>query len=106
MQFAVYIVYNIDKRMEGLRDRYLDYFLHLWGLGSNRGNVKPSCLKEIHIEIGTLFPISLHQNPYTGEIVLKFAVYVVCKSGKRMEGDQRTLFRLLFEILGPWNQTR
>ena len=98
MQFTVYIVYNIDKRMEGLRGRYLDYFMHLWTLGSNRGNVKPSYLKEIHSEIGTLFFILVHHGPNTGEIVLKVAVFIVCNIRKRMEGDQMPLSRLLIAL--------
>ena len=36
LQFAVYIVYNICKRMEGARGRCLDYFLHFWSLGSKQ----------------------------------------------------------------------
>ena len=69
------------------RGRYLDYFLHFWGLGSKRGNVKPSYLIEIHSEIGTLFHILVHHGPNTGEIVMKFAVYIynICK---RMDGGQ------------------
>ena len=63
MIFAVYIVYNICKRMEGARGRYLDYFLHFWVLGSKRGNVKPSYLIEIHSEIATLFHIRVHHGP-------------------------------------------
>ena len=57
MKSAVYIVYNICKRMEGTRGRYLDYFVHFRGLESKRGNVKPSYLIEIPSEIGTLFHI-------------------------------------------------
>ena len=86
MKFAVYIVYNICKRMEGTRGRYLDYFLHIWSLGSKRGNVKPSYLIEIHSEIGTLFHILVHHGRNTGEIVMKFAVYIVYDICKRMEG--------------------
>ena len=62
--------------MEGARGRYLDYFLHFRGLESKRGNVKPSYLIEIHSEIGTLFHILVHHGPNTGEIVMKFAVYI------------------------------
>ena len=91
MKFAVYIVYNICSRMEGANGRYLDYFLHFWGLGSKRGNVKPSYLIEIHSEIGTLFHILVHHGPNTGEIVMKFAVYIVYNICKRMEGGQRPL---------------
>ena len=65
--------------------RYLDYFLFFWGLGSKRGNVKPSYLIEIHSEIGTLFHILVHHGPNTGEIVMKFAVYIVYNICKRME---------------------
>ena len=106
MKFAVYIVYNICKRMEGARGRYLDYFLHFWGLGSKRGNVKPSYLIEIHSEIGTLFHILVHHGPNTGEIVMKFTVYIVYNICKRMEGSQRPLSRLLLALLGPWKRTR
>ena len=106
MKFAVYIVYNICKRMEGASGRYLDYFLHFWGLGSKRGNVKPSYLIEIHSEIGTLFHILVHHGPNTGEIVMKFAVYIVYNICKRMEGGQRPLSRQLLALLGPWKQTR
>ena len=74
MKFAAYIVYNICKRMEGGRDRYLDYFLYFRGLGSKRGNVIPSNLIEIHSEIGTLFHILVYHGPNTGPIVMKFAV--------------------------------
>ena len=86
MKFAVCLVYNICKRMEGASGRYLDNFLHFWGLGSKRGNVKPSYLIEIHSEIGTLFHILVHHGPNTGEIVMKFAVYIVYNICKRMEG--------------------
>ena len=108
LKFAVYIVYNICKRMEGGggRVRYLDYFLHFWGLGSKRGNVKPSYLIEIHCEIGTLFHILVHHGPNTGEIVLKYAVYIAYNICKRMEGGQRPLSRLLPALLESWMQTR
>ena len=86
--------------------RYLDYFLYFGGLGSKRGNVKPSYLIEIHSEIGTLFHILVHHGPNTGEIVMKFAVYTVNIICKRMEGGQRPLSRLLLALLGPWKQTR
>ena len=92
--------------MVGTRDRYLDYFLHFWGLGSKRGNVKPSYLKEIHSEIDTLFHILVHHGPNTGEIVMKYAVYIVYNICKRMEGGERPLSRLLLALLGPWKQTR
>ena len=72
--------------MEGAKGRYLDYFLHFRGLGSKRGNVKPSYLLEIHSEIGTLFHILVHHGPNIGEIVMKFAVYIVYNICKRMEG--------------------
>ena len=101
MKFAVYIIYNICKRMEGARGRYLDYFLHIWSLGSKRGNVKTSYLIEIHSEIGTLFHILVHHGPNTGEIVMKFAVYIVYNICKRMEGDQRPISRQLLAPLGP-----
>ena len=99
MKFAAYIVYNICKRMgEGGRGRYLDCFLHFWGLGSKRGNVKPSYLKKIHSEIGTLFHILVHHGPNAGEIVMKFAVYIVDNICKRLKGDQRPLSRLLLAL--------
>ena len=91
MKFAVYLVYNNCERMEGAKGRYLDYFLHFWGLGSKRGNVKPSYLIEIDSEIGTLFHILVHQGPNTGEIVMKCAVHIVYDICKRMEGGQRPL---------------
>ena len=83
---CIYIVYNICKRLEGARGRYLDYFLHFRGLESKRGNVKPSYLIEIHSEIATLFHILVHHGPNTGQIVMKFAVYIVYNICKRMEG--------------------
>ena len=79
----------------GQRPNYLDYFVHFRGLESKRGNVKPSYLIEIHSEIGTLFHILVHHGPNTGEIVMKFAVYIVYNICKRMEGGQRPLSRLL-----------
>ena len=82
MKFAVYIVYFANE-WKGGRGRYLDYFKHFRGLESKRGNVKPSYLIEIHSEIGTFFHILVHHGPNTGEIVMKFAVY--------MEGGQRPL---------------
>ena len=91
MKFAVYIVYNICKRMNGAKGRYLDYFFHLRGLESKRGNVKPSYLMEIHSEIGTLFHILVHHDPNTGEIVMKCAVYIVYNISKRIVGGQRPL---------------
>ena len=105
MKFAVNIVYNIRKQMKGVKGRYLDY-LHFWSLESKRGNVKPSYLIEIHSEIGTLFHILVHHGLNTGEIVKKFAVYIVYNIWKRMEGGQRPLSRLLLAILGHWQQTR
>ena len=98
MKFAVYIVYNICKRMNGARGRYLHYFLHFRGLESKRGNVKPSYLIEIHSEIATLFHILVHHGPNTGEIVMKFAVCIVYNICKRMEGGQRPLSRLLLAL--------
>ena len=86
MKFAVYIVYDICKRMEGTRCRYLDYFLHFRGLESKRGNVKPSYLIEIHSEIATLFLILIHHGPNTGEIIVKFLVDIVYNICKRMKG--------------------
>ena len=86
--------------MEGARGRYLDYFLNFWVLGSKRGNVKPSYLIEIHSEIGTLFHILVHHGPNTSQIVMKFAVYIVCNICKRMVGDQRPLSWLLLHFLG------
>ena len=91
MQFAVYIVYNIFKRMNGTRGSYPDYFLHFRGLESKRGNVKPSYLIEIHSEIATLFHILVNHGPNTGQIVMKFAVYIVYNICQRMEGGQRPL---------------
>ena len=82
----------------GTRGRYLDYFLHFRGLESKRGNVKPSYLIEIHSEIGILFHILVHHGPNTGEIVMKFAVYIVDDICKRMEGGQRPLSRLLLAL--------
>ena len=32
---------------------------------------------EIHSEIGTLFHILVHHGPNTGQIVMKFAVYII-----------------------------
>ena len=98
MKSAVYIVYNICKRMEGARGRYLDYFVHFRGLESKRGNVKPSYLIEIHSEIGTFFHILVHHGPNTGEIVMKFAVYIVYNICKRMEGGQRPLSHPLLAL--------
>ena len=105
MQFAVYIVYNICKRMEGGQWPLSRLLLAFWGLGSKRGNVKPSYLIEIHSEIGTLFHILVHHGPNTGEILMKFAVFIffMCK---RIEGEQRPLSRLLLALLGPLKQTR
>ena len=100
MKFAVHIVYNICKRMEGTRGRYLDYFLHILSLGSKRGNVKPSYLIEIYSEIGTLFHILVHHGPNTGEIVMKFAVYIVYNICKRMERADMPLSRLLLVFFG------
>ena len=90
----------------GGRGSYFDYFLHFWGLGSKRGNVKPSNLIEIHSEIGTLFHILVHHGSNTGEIVMKLAVYIVYNICKRMEGSQRPLSRLLHALFGTWKQTR
>ena len=98
MKSAVYIVYNICKRMEGARGRFLDYFVHFRGLESKRGNVKPSYLIEIHSEIGTFFHILVHHGPNTGEIVMKFAVYIVYNICKRMEGGQRPLSHPLLAL--------
>ena len=84
--------------MEGARSRYLDYFLHFRGLESERGNVKPSYLIEIHSEIATLFHILVHHGPNTGQIVMKFAVYIVYNICKRMDGAQRPLSRLLLAL--------
>ena len=98
MKFAVYIVDDICKRMEGARGRYLDYFLHFRGLENKRGNVKPSYLIEIHSEIGILLHILVHHGPNTGEIVMKFAVYMVDNICKRREGGQRPLSRLLLAL--------
>ena len=35
LQFAVYIFYNICKRMDGARGRYLERFMQFWGIGAN-----------------------------------------------------------------------
>ena len=82
----------------GARGRYLDYFLHFRGLENKRGNVKPSYLIEIHSEIGILLHILVHHGPNTGEIVMKFAVYMVDNICKRREGGQRPLSRLLLAL--------
>ena len=95
MKFAVYIVYDICKRMEGGQRPLFRLLVHFRGLASKRGNVKPSYLIEIHNEIGTLFHILVHHGPNTGEIVMKFAVYIVYNICKRMEEGQRPLSRLL-----------
>ena len=79
----------------GARDHYLDYFLHFRGLESKRGNVKPSYLIEIHSEIGTLFHILVHHGSNTGEIIMKFAAYIVYNICKRIGGGQGPLTRLL-----------
>ena len=105
MKFAVNINYNICKQMKGVKGRYLDY-LHFGGLESKRGNVKPLYLIEIHSEIDTLFHILVHHGLNTGEIVMKFAAYIVYDICKRMEGGRKPLSRLLLAILGPWKQTR
>ena len=91
MKFAVYIVIIFVNEGSWARGRFLDYFLHFWGLVSKGSNVKPSYLIEIHSEIGTLFHILVHHGPNTGEIVMKFTVYIVYNSCKRMEGGQRPL---------------
>ena len=67
-------------------------------LESKRGNVKPPYLTEIHSEIGTLFHILVHHGPNTGEIVIKFAVYIVYNICKRLEGGQGPLSRLLLAL--------
>ena len=84
--------------MEGATGRYLDYLLHFRGLESKRGNVKPSYWIEIHSEIGTLAHILVHHGPNTGEIVMKFAVYIVYNICKRMKGGQRPLSGLLLAL--------
>ena len=43
-------------------------------------------LIETHSEIGTLFHILVLHGPNTGDIVVKFAVYIVYNICKRMEG--------------------
>ena len=98
MKFAAYIVYNICNRMEGGQGPFTRLLLHFRGLESKRGNVKPSYLIEIHSEIGTLFHILVHHGPNTGEIVMKFAVYIVYNICKRMEGSQRPLSRPLLAL--------
>ena len=76
------------------------------GLGSKRGNVKPSYLIEFYSEVGTLFHILVHHGPNTGEIILKSVVYIVYNIGKRMEVGQRPLSRLLLAVLEPCKQKR
>ena len=100
------MIFANEWRGWGGRSRYHDYFLHFCGLGSKRGNVKPLSLIEIHSEIGTLFHSLVHHGPNTGEVVMKFATYIVHNICKRMERDQRPLSRLLLALLGPWKQTR
>ena len=106
LKFAICIVFNIFRRMEGGRGRYLDYVLHFWCVESKRGNVKSSYLIEIHSEIGALFHILVNHGPNTGEIDLKSAVYIVYDIGKRIDDGQRPLSRRLLSRLGPWKQTR
>ena len=92
--------------MRGARGRYLDYFSHFWGLGSKRGNVKPSYLIEIHSEIGALFHILVHDDPNTGEIDMQFAVYIVYNICKQMEVGLEAVILTTSCVLGPWKQTR
>ena len=106
MKCAVYIVYNICKRIVGSQRPLSWLLLALFGLGSKRGNVKPSYLMEIHSEIGTLFHTLVHHGPNTGQIVMKCAVYIVYDICKWMEGNKRPLSRLLLALLSPWMQTR
>ena len=106
MKCAVYIVYNICKRIVGSQRPLSWLLLALFGLGSKRVNIKPSYLMEIHSEIGTLFHILVHHGPNTGQIVMKFAVYIIYNICKWMEGSQRPLSRLLLALFGPWKQTR
>ena len=74
--------------------------MHFRGLESKRGNVKPSYLIEIHSEIGTLFHILVHHDPNTGEIVMKFAVYIVYNICKRMEGGPEAVISTTSCTLG------
>ena len=92
--------------MEGDQRPLSWLLLHFWGFGSKLGNVKPSYLIEIHSEIDTLFHILVRHGPNTGQIVMKFAVYIVYNICKRMEGSQRPVPWLLLALLGPWKQTR
>ena len=101
MTFAVYIVYTICKRMEGPEAVISTTSCTLGAIESKRGNVKPTYLIELHSEIGTLFHILVHHGPNTGEIFMKFAVYIVYNICKRMEGGQRPLTRLLLALWGP-----
>ena len=77
MKLAVYIVDNIYKRMEGRQRPLSRLLLALWGIEGRPGNVKTSYLIEMHSEIGTLFHILVHHGPNTGEIIMKFVVYIV-----------------------------
>ena len=102
VKFAAYIVYNICKRIVSGQMLLSWLLLALFGLGSKRGNVKPSYLMEIHSEIGTLFYTLVHHGPNTGQIVMKCAVYIVYDICKWMEGNKRPLSRLLLALLSPW----
>ena len=81
--------------MEGASGRYFDCFLQFRSIGSKRGNVKPSCLIEIHCEIGTLLHFLAHRRNDTVWIPLEFAVYIVYNICKRMKVGQRPLSRLV-----------
>ena len=98
VKFAAYIVYNICKRIVGGQRPLSWPLLALFGLGSERGNVKPSYLIEIHSEIATLLHILVHHGPNTGQIFMKFAVYIVYNICQRMEWGQRPLSRLFLAL--------
>ena len=74
--------------------------MHFRGLESKRGNVKPSYLIEIHSEIGTFFHILVHHGPNTGEIVMKFAVYIVYNICRHMEGGPEAVISTTLCTLG------
>ena len=97
--------------MNGERLVFPNYFMHFLVLGSKRGIVKPSYLVEKHSEIGTLLHILAHYALNTGEIVLKFAVYIVYNICKQMDGlvvggvGEGRYFYYIFHIFRPWKQT-
>ena len=81
--------------MEGVGGHYVDYFLHFWSLANKRGKLKPWYFIKIHSEIGALSHIVIQRRPNTGEIVMKFAVYMVHNICQGMDGGQRPLSWLL-----------